>query len=1051
MDVKTLDKIGLTDPERAMELLQSVAGNGVSDTDLALLFPILCDGLRESPDPDRSLQSFVRWFAAVGSPVSHFQSLMRHPVSMHLFCLVTGCSQFFADLLVRQPEYFEILANPGVRGGTKSVGKFARELNSLTSACRRVELKRDVLRRWKAREMLRIGVRDLIGLSEMAETAHEFSNLADACVREALDIARFALPLAPEPRVTQASEAGSRLTPESDFLPITVIGMGKLGGLELNYSSDIDLIFVCGNDLPEHVTTAAGRKLDTETYLRRIAQAVIGNLADDTANGHVFRVDMRLRPEGRFGPLVRTLASCRAYYESWAEPWEFQALLKARCVGGSEELGADFVSMITPFVYRPHRSEAFLEEVRANKRRIEHKCALEGETHSNVKTGYGGIRDVEFTVQRLQLACGGSNRTLRTGNTLTALQRLQRAGLLTRPEAHDLSADYVFLRNLEHRLQLLHGFQTQTLPPMADIVERSRLARRMNYPDRESFEVDLARRRDRVHARMEARFYGNITSPASVPSPDSSLWSDLPALLEGLELPQVQETLQVRLLQAGFTDLPAAFSALSLPMRGNDFGEMPPDTPIEFKAIAPHLLTLAAASASPDAALAGVEATALAVPNRAQLYASFDDSPEALERLVSLSAGSPPLLRLLTRHLEWMETILSPDRSPSENALLTEAEARKQLGTGLNKRLQGTRGYEAKIEALSRYYQRELLRIGTEELCGHSENLQANAALTRLAEVTLEALLALCSTSLIEAHAEPEFAQRVLSRVAIVGLGKLGGAELSYGSDWDVLFTYKDLPDEQNETQHIAAFALVNAVVERIVAAGSILRTRNAAIEIDLRLRPWGRKGALILTPAAFADYYRLHAETWERQAAVKARCAAGNLQVGAELVAVMQAESFVHGLSSEEDRAVQAMKRRIEAERLRPDERTRDIKLGHGGLTDIEWLTQRLQLLHGGSRPSLRIPGTVPVLAALEQEGLLPAAEVETLSAAYRSLTRLRNAMWLQAGVSQDVLPAEPARRRILARMLNAADETIFDTEIHETMNKVRRLFDIHFYGGPR
>ena len=1046
MNVETLEQLGLIDPTQAWNLLQELAGNGVSDADVELLLPTLWDALRDSPDPDRALQSFVRWFAAVGSPVSYLHTLLRHPVSLNLFCQVTGCSQYFADLLARNPEYFEVLANPGVRGGTKSVAQFTREIASLLSVCQRVELKRDALRRWKAREMLRIGVRDLIGLSKMAQTAHEFSNLADACIQQAIEIARFTLPLAAEPTSTHTPEEGPQDSP--NLLPFTVIGMGKLGGQELNYSSDIDLIFVCGDDLPEKVTTSEGRKLDTDAYLRRFAQTVINTLTDDTAHGHVFRVDMRLRPEGRFGPLVRSLASCRAYYESWAEPWEFQALLKARCVAGSVALGAKFLAMVTPFVYRAHRSEAFLEEVRTNKRRIEQKCALEGETYTNVKTGYGGIRDVEFTVQRLQLVHGGTDVSLRTGNTLIALHRLQQSGHLTPAEAHDLAEDYIFLRNLEHRLQLLQGFQTQTLPPIDDTAERGRLARRMGYPDREAFETDLNRRRNRVHAQLESLFYAADAAPPSLASAHApALWSDLPDLLDSLELPQVQETLKARLLAAGFTDIPAALNALTLPMRGNEFGEMPPDTPIEFKTIAPRLLGLAAASASPDAALAGVEAIALAVPNRAQLYASFDDSPEAMERLIHLAAGSPPLLRLLARHLEWMEATLSPDTSPSESAVLTEAEAHAQTAAGLAQRLQGAVGYEAKIEALSRYYQREVLRIGTEELCGIGDNLQANAALTRLAEATLQALLVICSEPLTTNHPDPDFAAQILQRVALVGLGKLGGAELSYGSDWDVLFTYSDLPEE-SPAQQGEAFPVVNSLVERVIAAGGALMTRNARIEIDLRLRPWGRKGALILAPSGFAEYYRVHAETWERQAAVKARVVAGNPTVGAELVALLQAESFAHGLSPEEDAAVLAMKRRIEAERLRPNERTRDIKLGHGGLTDIEWLAQRLQLRHGARFPALHQPGTIPALAAMAAEGLLPAAEAQTLIAAYRRLTRLRNILWLQAGSSQDVLPIEPARTLILARLLGDADANVFDTEIRETMARVRKLFDTYFYG---
>ncbi len=1019
LDASVLRELGLHDPDKALGHLQRLAGNGVSDDDLTPLFPLLWTALRESPDPDRALNSFARWFAAVGSPYSHLQMLLRHPVSLNLFCLVTGSSQYFADLLVRQPEYFEILANPGVRGDTKSAEEFAGDLAALVNACQRLELKRDALRRWKAREMLRIGIRDLIGLSEMAETAFEFSNLADACIQQALAIAYASLPLKPE-------------TENSAPMPLAVIGMGKLGGQELNYSSDIDLIFVCGDDLPESVTNAEWRKLDMDVYLRRLAEAIIKTLADDTVSGHVFRVDMRLRPEGRFGALVRSLASCRAYYESWAEPWEFQALLKARCVAGDALLGQAFMEMVTPFVYRPLRSEEFLREVQTNKRRIEQKCALEGETLTNVKTGYGGIRDVEFTVQRLQLAYGGQRPSLRTGNTLTALERLRQADLLPAQAARELAEDYAFLRNLEHRLQLLHGFQTQTLPPPSDTAERGRIARRMGYPDREAFEADLSRRRDRVHAHLERYFYGSTpdTKPLAAHF-EGAEWADLGELLDNLELTTVQETLKQRLTTAGFTDIPAALNALRLPMRGNEFGEMPPDTPVEFKTIASRLLTLAEHSPFPDAALAGVEAIALAVPNRAQLYASFDDSPQALERLVCLAAGSPPLLRLLARHQEWLEGILSPD----------DEDAPEYLPSPVNL-LKGLKGFEAKLEALARYHQREILRIGTEDVCGEVSVSHTVTALTRLAEMTLETLLVLCSEPIIESHNDTDFARQVLSSVAVLGLGKLGGEELGYGSDWDVLFAYT-----AEEADNAEAFALVNGLVERVIAAGKTLATRNARIEIDLRLRPWGRKGALIHSPQGYADYYHSSAETWERQAAVKARCVAGNPEVGEAVMQILREASFGRGLAAEEDQAVQTMKRRIETERLKPDAKDSDIKLGHGGLTDIEWLAQRLQLLHGKDQPALQTPNTLAAVQALGEAELLEPSESALLTEVYTRLTHLRNAMWLQTGSSHDVLPAETERRKVLGRMLGSADEKVFEAGLHESMVQVRGLFERQFF----
>lgn len=1025
---ESLQAIGIEDAARASRAISDLAGQGVSDDDLSPLLPLLLDALRGSPDPDRALHSFSRWFASVGSRYSHLQTLLRHPVSLELFCLVTGSSQYFADLLARQPEYFEILSNPGVRGGTKSAARLYRDVSALVDVCRQPDLKRDALRRWKAREMLRIGVRDLAGLADMPATAREFSNLADACVQKAHDIALSLLPLGP---------AGANRPP----IPFAVIAMGKLGGQELNYSSDIDLMFVHGDSLPAEVEMAEGRRVEGGTYIGRLAEAIVNVLAEESANGHVFRVDMRLRPEGRFGALTRSLSSFQAYYENWAESWERQALLKARFVAGDRALGEAFMAMIEPFVYRRHVSAAFLEDIRANKRRIEQKCALEDQTRTNIKTGYGGIRDIEFTVQLLQLEHGGSQPRLRTPNTLAAIQRLHRARLLSDAGARELAEDYQFLRTLEHRLQLLHGFQTQTLPPSTDTGERLRLARRMGFVAADAFEAALDSRRERVHRHLEHLFY-HRAGDSEAPSPvERSLgaWADIGELLDNLESPTVQERLRVRLEAAGFRDIPAALRALHLPMRGNEFGEMPPDTPLEFKAIAPRLFDLLAHSADPDAGLAGIEALALAVPNRAQLYAAFDDSPQVMQRLVQLAVASPPLLKKLARHLEWLE------------GLLTTEEETGDFGEELMARLQGIAPFEARLDSLALYYQRQILRIGARDAWEEAEAPGTMADLTRLAEAVLLGLLQVCSEPLIAQHAEPEFARRVLDRVAVIGLGKLGGAELGYSSDWDVLFVYGEARGAAARSAE--RFALVQTLVERVIAAGKALAPRGAAIEIDLRLRPWGRKGALIYSPRGLLDYYRTAGETWERQATLKARFVAGSPAVGRRFQRILHAISYGRGITEAEDAAIRAMKQRIETERLKSSERETDLKLGYGGLSDIEWLAQRLQLQHGPGNNSLRVPNTLRALSALASARLLDNAEADALIHTYSLLTRLRNAIYLRSGTAQDTLPADPAERRILARLLGYLDtgaetaEARLWEDVHGQMQEARRIFLRQFH----
>ena len=1033
-DTTRLRDAGLQDAETGLRRLRGLAGRGVTDDDVAALTPFLLKALRESPEPDRALGSFARWFEAVGGRASYFQLLLRHPVALDVFCLVAGSSPYFADLLARNPEYFEILANPGLRGGRVSASAQYRAASGLVSVCHNLPLKKDALRRWKAREMLRIGVRDLVGLADMPTTAREFSNLADACVQCALDIAFSAVPLAPD----------------SFLPPFAVIGMGKLGGQELNYSSDIDLIFVHADDLPEKVKLADGRKWETSVYLTRLAESVVKILAEEMGSGHVFRVDMRLRPEGRFGALTRSLAGFAAYYESWAESWERQAGLKARFLAGDRALGEAFLKLVMAFAYRPVVSAAFVADILENKRRIERACELEGETDANIKTGYGGIRDIEFLAQRLQLIHGGRRPPLRTANTLSALARLRRANLLAPEQAAHLAEDYQYLRNLEHRLQLLQGFQTQTLPPRSDVWERLWLARRMGQTDGATFEAELQFRRDRTHRHLQALFYGE--TQGAEPAASAETDADFAGLLDAIETPAAQSRLADILRASGFQDIPAALRSLRSPMRGSEFGEMPPDTPLEFKAIAPRLLERMVDSPDPDAALAGLEALAVAVPNRAQLYAALDDSPELAAKIVSLSASAPPLLKNLTRHLEWLEGLTDTDEAadnepePERDPL----EADFSQAVAWEARLRRVNGFAAKLDAAALLFQREILKIGARDIWQEMDTAGVMIALTRLAETMLQVLLSLCIESLAESQPAPAEARRILARVAIVGLGKLGGAELGYGSDWDVVFAYdagheRAAPDpEANERR----FALVNRLAERLIGLNRELALRGVGIEMDLRLRPWGRQGALVHSLRGAIAYYRSSGETWERQAALKARFVAGHREVGRRFERILHSVSYGRGVTAAEEAAIAAMKRRIETERLKPAERESDLKLGSGGLTDIEWLAQRLQLRYGGTRLSLSVPNTLRALSALAAVRRIDNAEADALTATYLLLTRLRNALWLQTATAQNVLPDDSRRLRALARLLDYSDdaqnsaETRLQTDLRAAMTEARRIF---------
>jgi len=1001
-----LARAGLRDPARARRLIVGLAGQGVTDDDVEELLPALLQALTSSPDPDRALSNFARWTEAVTNRTTHFRLLVRHPAALTMFFEVCGVSQFFSDILVRNPEYFEIVANPRVRSSGSSSARLYRELSLFVDGIVRRELKLEAMRRFRHREVLRIGVRDILGIAGLPATAREFSDLADVCVQKALELA--------------AAEVGELPS------PLSVIAMGKLGGRELNYSSDIDLLFVCGDEGGEEGLQAA----------LRAAEKVVSALSRNLQNGHLFRVDVRLRPEGRFGPLVRTLSSYAAYYESWAEPWEFQALIKARPIAGDAALGRSFMDLVAPMVYRRRPAPSFIEAIRRNKERIEQKARLDGVADTNVKVGRGGIRDIEFLVQLLQLRHGGQRPDLRVPGTLDALAALQRAGILRPGETDELRDDYCFLRTVEHRLQILYELQTQSLP--ADPEERRLLARRMGFPDARAFDDEYRRRTDRVRAHFERLFVeGATAAPQAREEP-------LRGPLELIETEAAQRTLAELLRARGFAQPEHAVEVLRGALAGVGYGRTRPEAADRLVQLAPALIDACVRSGDPDAALAAVEGLAQVVPNRAALYETLVESAELTDRLCRLGAGGPILMRSLYRHLEWLdllvsEEIVDPDTKPA-SACLAE----------LRGRLQSASDDEAFWSVLASYMQRERLRIGARDLWGAVRPARVAEELTALAEAVLQVLLDRAARiALAAAPSRP--AEQAIRSVAIIGMGKLGGRELGYRSDWDLVLAYASTPDDGEGT----AFAAVNHLAETLLGFAVELRARGAPVEMDARLRPEGRFGVLARTVEGYRRYYAETAATWERQALIKARPVAGDAATGSAYAQVARDAVYAHPWSSSELDAVREMKRRIEAERLRSDQRHTDLKLGHGGMADIEFLTQLLQVRYGARHGRVRAQGTVDALHALSSAGALRDAEAMRLAETYERWTVVRNRLALLDESAPDVLPADRLKLRNIAVGLGYADAADLRAEeamlrsIEDRMRESRALFERHFLQG--
>ncbi len=911
--------LGVTDPEAVCRTLLGLAGQGVPDPEFEALLRVVVPVLEQSADPDRAVANLGRWADAVGSRAAAYGLLAAYPAAAEMLLTLFAASQFFADLLIANPEYLEVLTNPRIRDRGRDAEALWNDLTRRVGIAKTPGAKRDALRRFKAPEVLRIGARDLLGYADVPETITAISDFADVCVRMALQIS--------------ADERGL------GDAPFAVFALGKLGGRELNYASDIDLIFMHGDGLP----TAEAVKL---------GEAVRDALARVTDAGFVFRVDLRLRPEGRFGPVSRSVSSCRAYYESWAEPWDRQALMKARFVAGDTALGAAFAEMAEAFVYRARVEESFVESIRANKRRMEQKIARAGESEINVKEGVGGIRDAEFTVQLMQLVAGGANPKLRGGNTLRALEALTEAGQLTDAEGTDLTESYLFLRDAEHRLQIRDELPVRTLP--TDPAELHRFGRRLGYADGTAFLTDYTRHTARTHALFARLFYGDTPNPAETPLSDWVLADGDPA---------ASAALRDWLAAHGFAQPEDALGSLRRSVSGSNYGGVAPETRAAFAALAPALLDAAGQTADPDIALHGLSRLADAVPSAAALYQTLTENAVLLTRLATLAAGSGYLWQMLLGHLELLDVL-------ADEAVMDTPPPRRRAAT------------PAEIAASAR---RARLQTGARDLWDLAGAAQVLAETTAAAEAALSDALSLARRQL---GFDGQF--------AVIGLGKLGGGEMGYGSDLDVL--YIAAPNHLTEAARLAER------VQRLLKDD--LAPHGFRCEMDARLRPEGRKGQLVLDLDSYRAYYARSAATWERQMLLKARFVAGDADLGREFT--QMAESVVYGSPWDAAQldAVRSMKRRIETERVHSSQ---DLKLGPGGLSDIEWTTQILQLTHGPKRMRLRAANTLEALRRLRDDALLTQADWETLSGTYLALAEFRNHLYLKSGIAMSVPPHLP------------------------------------------
>ncbi|MGA7270503.1 MAG: bifunctional [glutamine synthetase] adenylyltransferase/[glutamine synthetase]-adenylyl-L-tyrosine phosphorylase [Acidimicrobiia bacterium] len=852
-----------------------------------------------------------------------------------------------------------------VLGDPEAVRRIAHLAGASPELCRQlthhprwlVEIPRDDPVGTVRATLARVAGDDLAGQIDVAEGGRLLSGMADELVGQILD------------------EVSGVDTP-----PMAVIAFGKWGGTELNYWSDIDLGFVYD-----------GSSTDADAA-NRTARAVMQRLGNGE-DGLVINADAGLRPEGSRGPLARSLTAYRVYYERWAEPWEFQALLKVRPAAGDSEVGAGFLEMVEEVLWPETIDPDTIRSLRSLKARVE-----AGAQPGDLKRAPGGIRDVEFAIQMLQLVHGRFDRQLRRTSTLGLIEALTAGDYVDPETAQELERAYRWLRAVEHRLQLWELHQTHLLPP--GDTERERLARTMGYRDgssgsaRDQFEADLVLHRSTVR-RIHQDLYFRPLLEAFAATPVTGL---------------SREGAERRLTALGFRDVPAAvrtFEELTagLSRRSRMMHQM-----------LPLIIDWLADSPDPDLGLDQLRLLAADTHDHRELIAALHERPVAGSRLAFLLGSSRLLGQYLDRIPEFLPRL-------SDDQALTRLRRQPELEQRLRRRVDSRPEMEEKEGTIRRFARRQILRVAARDLLSMAGVDDTMTDLTDAADAATRVAASVAMTG---------------APLAVIALGRWGGSELSYGSDLDLIYIYDGSLSSDSALDLAVRF---RDLLARPAGDG-------VAYDLDTGLRPEGRSGPLVRSLASYRAYYQRWAQTWELQALVKARPVAGDPDLGEAFMAMIDPFVWRRPFPPKAASEVRQMKARIEKERI-PSGENPDfhLKLGPGGLVDVEFLAQLLQLNHGGENPAVRVTPTLEALDRLGEAGALTPDEVADLAAAYRFCTHVRNRLFLQSGRQAHSLPTDPTEEWRLAMSLGYQRRGDLREDYRRVTRRARRIFTDRFF----
>jgi glutamate-ammonia-ligase adenylyltransferase len=850
-----------------------------------------------------------------------------------------------------------------------------------------------MLGRFVRRMMVRVAIADLLDRLTPGQTALAMSELADECIRAAFGLAVGFL--------------GERAGAVGRFC---VLAMGKLGARELNISSDVDLIYLYEASESPDSTEAAAR---------------LGEIFTEILSARCLRIDLRLRPGGRFAPLVTPIAGAIDYYENLGETWERAALLRARPVAGALEIGHQLRAELNHFVFRSYLDFDTLRQLRAMKHQIEAELKTPAMIERNVKLGRGGIRELEFIVQALMLIYGGRDPRLRVEQTVAAIETLDALVYLPSKRARELSDAYLFLRDVEHKLQIVAGLQTHVMP--ADDNGMRALAARMGFGKGptalKKFSEQLKSHRDLVELQFRETLAGGDEEPTrSVSSSAELAWH---FALDAESSPRY-------LRELGFARADESAPHLKLLARGPSQAPTSPRRRELLERLGPIMLDEIGHLPDPDLALLNLAEFIAAVGARTSFLALLEQHPATRRVLLRLFASSAYLSTIFIRHPDMLDTLVRSDLAAARRS---PAELRKDLA-GL---IAASPDFESQLDALRAFRHQEFLRIAIADLAGDLDLFDVERELTVLAETVLEQAMAIARIQTAARIAIPPTMQ-----LCSIAMGRLGAGEMSYNSDLDLIFVYDDRAEVAASSREVAA-----RMVQKLIAILESRTREGYAYKLDLRLRPSGNAGPLVTSLEGFREYHRQSSVVWERQALVRARVITGDVELAREVEDARQEFVYGRGLSKTEVGEIAAMRHRMETEIGAEDKTRLNIKQGRGGLVDVEFLAQMMSLAHGHLHPELRLRNTMGLLEALDRLRLLEPEDAFALGDDYRFMSRLENRLRIESDQPAWAVPTSAAGLRPLARRMGfegSDGPARMLAELATRRDRIRAIFERYF-----